>query len=99
MSEEARVEQLIQETGATAPRVTPGDLDQVMAESRVQYHIFPDTTVTVCCVTLPNGFNVVGKSAAVSPENFNKEVGEVVALNNARSQLWELLGFQLKGRV
>jgi hypothetical protein len=44
---------------------------------------------------LKNGFLVVGKSACVSAENFNAEIGRQVARQNAIDQCWELMGFQL----
>ncbi len=94
---ESEIENEIQEKGLTAPRVTPDDLDnEILAE---QYHQFPGTTVTVCCLTLKNGFNVVGESAAASPENFDIQVGCKVAFTHARDKIWPLLGFRLKDRL
>lgn len=46
----------------------PGErLERSKAEA---YYVFPGTTLTVCALTLRNGFQVVGESAAASPENF-----------------------------
>ena len=81
----------------TGPRITPEDIDMAIALAKdVQYHRFPYTTVTVCCVTLSNGFCVVGKSAAVSMSKFSMDTGMSVALEDVKSKLWELLGFRLK---
>ena len=63
------------------------------------YYVFPDTTVTVCLLTLKNGFHVVGSSACVSPANFNKQIGEVMARENAMNKCWELLGFRLLDKI
>jgi len=93
---EQKIEDSIQAKGLTAPRVTPDDLDQAMAAADIQYHVFPDTTVTVCCATLDNGYALVGKAAAASPENFDADVGREVAYKDARNQLWALLGFRLR---
>jgi hypothetical protein len=60
------------------------------------FYRFPGTTVTVCCITLINGFNVVGESACASPDNFNKELGEKLAYNNALNKIWALEGYLLK---
>lgn len=60
------------------------------------YHVFEGTTVTVCLLTLKNGYNVVGHSACVDPKNFNKELGEKIAKENAMNKCWELLGFRLR---
>lgn len=94
---ESEIESEIQDKGLNAPRVTPADLDnEILAE---QFHQFPGTTVTVCCLTLKNGFNVVGESAAASPENFDVDVGRKVAFNHAREKIWPLLGFRLKDQL
>ena len=47
------------------------------------YHVFPGTTLTVCCLKLRNGFTVTGESAAASPENFDVELGKKIARSNA----------------
>ena len=60
------------------------------------YHVFEGTTVTVCLLTLKNGYNVVGQSACVDPKNFNNELGEKIAKENAINKCWELLGFRLR---
>lgn len=95
--DERKIEEQIQEKGLTAPRVTPDDIDNAVAD--VQFHVFPGTTVTVCCVQLKNGFCVVGKSAAASPENFNSEIGREIAFNRAREEIWSYLGFDLCQRI
>lgn len=78
-------------------KVTPEDIEFAIAHAnQVHYHRVPDTTTTIVAVTLGNGFTVIGKSAAVSPENFDEEIGRQVAMDDVRDQLWELLGFRLK---
>lgn len=67
--------------------------DQVIA---AQYHQFPGTTVTVCCLTLRNGFNVVGHSACVSPETFDKDTGIKLAFGDAYEKIWQLEGYALR---
>lgn len=52
-------------------------------------------TVTVCSITLDNGFSVRGESACVKPENYNQEIAEKVAYDNAVCKLWPLFGFLL----
>jgi hypothetical protein len=91
---EQQIEDAIQAKGLNAPRITPNDVDnEIVAE---QFHVFPGTTVTVCCMTLRNGFTTVGHSAAASPANFDEEIGRKVASDNARQQIWPLLGFRLR---
>lgn len=96
MSNEAAIEQEIQSKGLNAPRLNPQHIDDtVLAE---QFHIFPGTTLTVCCLTLKNGFTVTGESAATSPDNFNEEIGRKIARENARQKIWALEGYLLKQR-
>jgi hypothetical protein len=91
---EAEIEQDIQANGLTAPRVTPAGIDAKITGE--QYHVFPGTTLTVCCLTLENGFTVTGQSAAASPENFNEEVGRKIARADAREKIWQLEGYLLR---
>ena len=94
---EKEIEQAIQDKGLNAPRLTPGDIDNaIVAEA---YHVFPGTTVTVCCLTLRNGYNVVGDAAAVSAANFDEEIGRKVAFDEARDKIWALEGYLLKQKV
>ena len=55
--------------------------------------------LTFCVLVLRNGFTVTGESACASPENFNKEIGERIARENAVQKIWPLLGFALKERL
>lgn len=75
-------------------KLTPEILESKIKD--VQYHQFEGTTVTVCCMTLENGFNVIGESACISPANFDAEIGKTVACDNAFEQLWKLYGFDAK---
>lgn len=97
MNDEQQVEQQIQAKGLNAPRVTPDSLDaKILGED---YHVFPDTTVTVCLLRLENGFTVTGESACASPENFDPELGRQIARRNAREKIWALEGYLLRERL
>ncbi len=61
-----------------------------------QFHVFEGTTMTVCCLTLKNGFAVIGESACILPENFDEAVGREIARANAIDQLWKLEGYRIK---
>lgn len=96
-STEAAVEEKIVAAGLTAPRVTPQQIDdQIVGET---YHVFPGTTVTVCLLTLKNGFHVTGESAAASPANFNELIGREIARRNARDKIWSLEGYALRNQL
>ena len=91
---EQGIEQEIQDKGLNAPRLTPELIDKKI--KKVKFHVFDDSQLTVCCMTLSNGFTVTGESACASPENFNKELGEKIAKENARNKIWMLEGYLLK---
>ena len=96
MSEQA-IEKEIQEKGLNAPRLTPEKIDAVIADE--DYHVFEKTSLTVCCLTLKNGFTVTGESACASPENFDAEIGRKIARENARNKIWMLEGYLLKEKL
>ena len=97
MNAEADLESEIQAKGLTAPRLTPALIDGVIASE--DYHVFPASCLTVCCLTLKNGFTVTGESACVSPANFDAEIGRKVAREKARNQIWALEGYLLKQKL
>ena len=94
---DAKLEQEIQATQPTAPRLTPADIDAVIVSE--SFTVLPSGRVTVCELTLRNGFTVRGESAVVCIENFNAEIGERVARENARGKVWELEGYLLRERL
>lgn len=61
-----------------------------------QYHVFPGTTMTVCCLTLKSGFAVIGYSACIYPEDFNEDLGREFSREHAIDKLFELEGYRLK---
>lgn len=96
-NDEKAIEAEIQAKGLNAPRLTPSLIDAtILAE---QFYVFPGTTLTVCALTLKNGFQVIGESAAASPENFDAEIGKKIARDNARNKIWALEGYLLKQRL
>lgn len=97
MKNEKDLEKEIQDKGLNAPRLTPQLIDSQIIDT--DYYVFPKTQLTVCCLTLKNGFTVTGESACASPENFNKEIGEKISFENARNKIWALEGYLLKQRL
>jgi hypothetical protein len=82
---------------AKAPRLTPADIDATIVSE--QYHVFHNTTLTICALTLRNGFIVTGESASASAENFDKDIGRRIAYDNARNKIWSLEGYLLRERL
>jgi hypothetical protein len=97
MRDEQAIETEIQSKGLNAPRLNPQMIDATIVSE--QYYVFPGTTLTVCCLTLRNGFQVLGESAAASPKNFDAEIGRKIARDNARNKIWALEGYLLRQRL
>ena len=89
-------EELIQEKGLVAPRLTPQLMEATVRDS--VFHKLTDV-LTVCVSTLRNGFTVTGESACASPENYNQEIGEKIARENAIEKIWLLEGYLLKQKL
>jgi hypothetical protein len=96
MSEQS-IEKEIQKKNLNAPRLTPDLIDSKI--SSFDFHVFPHSCLTVCCMTLENGFTVTGESACASPENFDEEIGQKIAKENARNKIWMLEGYLLKDNL
>jgi Phage protein (N4 Gp49/phage Sf6 gene 66) family len=92
-----QIETEIQAKGLTAPRLTPAMIDATIAGE--DYHVFPGSNLTVCCLTLQNGFTVTGESACVSAANFDAELGRKIARGHAHDKIWALEGYLLKSRL
>ncbi|HJU70386.1 MAG TPA: Gp49 family protein [Paucimonas sp.] len=91
------IEQDIRAKGLTAPRITPQRVEEVIMGE--DYHVFPGTTLTVCCLMLANGFNVIGESACASLANFDAELGRKIARDNAKQKIWALEGYALRNTL
>jgi hypothetical protein len=93
MINEKELEKEIQEKGLNAPRLTPDLIESKIVKE--EYHLLTDV-LTVCVLTLENGFTVTGESACASPANYNKEIGDRIARDNAKEKIWVLEGYLLK---
>ena len=96
-TDEATLEEEIERKGLAAPRLRPEHID---AQNIIgQYHVFPGTTLTVCALTLRNGYQVVGESACASPENYDATIGQRLARENAHRKIWALEGYLLRSAL
>ena len=76
------------------------DLDDInRAIKSAAYHQFPGTTLTVCCLTLQDGFNVVGQSACIDPAAFDEAMGRKIAHDDAVNKVWQLEGYLLNYKL
>lgn len=94
---EAAIESEIQAKGLNAPRLTPADIDAAIDSET--YTFLPSGRVTICEMTLKNGFVVLGESSCISKENFDAEIGKKIAYQNAREKIWQLEGYLLRQRL
>ena len=97
MSTDNEIEREIVSKDLTAPRITPADIERTIVGC--DYHVFEGSQLTVCCLTLKNGFTVTGESACASPENFDAEIGKKIAFTNAKEKIWPLEGYLLKQKI
>jgi hypothetical protein len=51
---------------------------------------------TLCVITMQNGWVSTGFSAPADPRNFDPEVGQRYAYDNAFKPLWQLEGYLLR---
>jgi len=103
-------EEMIQQKGLTAPRITPADIEANIAAEhfftagqalRALDHPTSDefNLLTFCVIKLNNGFTVTGESACASPENFDAEIGRKIARENAIQKVWPLMGYELRSKL
>ena len=101
VASEGAIERALVAKGKTAPRLSPADLDANIVHTEVVRHVSHSGQVLRWAVlTTKNGFAVTGKpSASVSAENDDADIGESVAIANARAELWPLMGYALKNAL
>ena len=62
--------------------------------TNVEYHRI-GATLTVCVITTKDGFAFTGESACINPGDFDEELGEKFAYENAFEKMWMPYGFWL----
>ena len=55
--------------------------------------------MTMCVLVLANGFTVIGQSACADPKNFDPEIGQRLAREDAKKKIWAHLGFELRSKL
>ena len=89
-------------TTAGGPPPLPERITLEDAEGMVKataYCRFPGTNMTVCCLTLQNGYPVTGESNVIRDEHFNEELGRKYARQMAIEKVLMLEGFRLKDAI
>jgi len=76
----------------TAPKVTEERIKYRIAKVEYSYH----KQTTICFITMLNGFVFTGTSTPASPENYDAQVGNRYAYDNAFKQIWAYEGYLLR---
>ena len=75
------------------------DPDLVEARIKEVEYIFRANKLTICVLTLENDFVLAETAGAVSPENFDPEIGKKIAYKRALDKLFMLEGYLLQERL
>ena len=78
-------------------RVTEEQIEAKIKDKK--FTVLEDGRTTICNLYLENGFTVRGESACVDPANFDKELGEKIAYENAKDKIWLLEGYLLQQKL
>lgn len=96
-----QIEEAVKANNLNAPRVSKDDLEANIVHTEVVKHVtFSGKVLRWAVLTTRNGFAVTGNpSASVSIENDHAPTGESVAIANAKSALWPLMGYALAEKL
>ena len=96
-----QIEQAAKANNLNAPRVSPADLEDNIVHTEIVKHVtYSGKVLRWAVLTCRNGFAVTGNpSASVSIENDHAPTGESVAIANAKSALWPLMGYALAEKL
>lgn len=67
--------------------------------AKVEYYPWPDSTLTICVITMQNGYSVRGESACVDMAAYNPAKGKLYAYEDAFRKIWALEGYLLKQQM
>jgi len=82
-------------TQSKFPRVTE---DHIKSKITNVHFIEQDNT-TVCIITMKNGFKFLGHSTPADPRNYDRDIGEHYAYENAFKQIWSHEGYLLREQL
>ena len=78
-------------------KITMQDIEDTIIDTEIVKHITKSGKILRWAVLTTNsGFAVTGRpSATINSKNDNVEIGEKVAIDNAKSEMWALMGYNL----
>lgn len=80
---------------AKAPSVSKEQLEANIVSEK----FITEGLLTICVLTLKNGFMPVGHSAYAFPEKYDAEIGKRLAREDALDKVWMLMGYELKTKA
>ena len=93
----------ISDAESAAKQKTPNrvTLDSMLKRIVKEEYIFPASIkhMTIVVLLLDNGFALVGKSSPADPDNFDKELGEKFAKEDAIRQMWAFEAYVLREKL
>jgi hypothetical protein len=84
---------------APAPRVTEDSIKAKIQFVNYQIEEIGSATLTLCFICMRNGFIFIGRSTPASPKNFNAEIGQRYAYDDAFKQIWTHEGYLLREKL
>ncbi len=82
-------------------RVTPADIEaEIEHVEYVTHQSYAGQVLRWAVITMRNGYAVTGRpSCAVDPSNDDEAMGQKIALDNAKNEIWPLMGYELKSKM
>jgi hypothetical protein len=77
------------------PRVTEELIKAKIAKTDFLYY----QHLTICVLTMANGYFVTGKAAAADPHNHDPAIGRRYAYQDAFRHIWQLEGYLLREKL
>ena len=76
-------------------------LESMLAKVLSEEYLHPENIphMTICVITVENGYALVGKSAPADPENYDETLGQKFAKEDALRQMWGLEAYLLRERM
>jgi hypothetical protein len=93
----AASQKIVDERSQPNRRVTKQQVEDAIHSE--YFHVPPGTTLTLCVLTLQNGFVVTGQSACADPANFDADVGRRLARDDAVKMVWMFEGYALRSAL
>ena len=76
-------------------KITQDHIDNLISNSKIE-KFKAGLKTTIVHLTLPNGFEIVGSSTCVDPNEYDFDIGVSIALKRVEDQIWLLEGYLLQ---